>query len=336
MNFFYDEQESIRLDSFLSKTLKQSRNQVLNLIKANQVKVNDRFESKASYKLRKNDTISLIANEKKDLKADKEESLELDFDIEILYEDECILVLNKPPKLVVHAAQSVKEATLVDWLRAKKYMLSTLSGESRAGLVHRLDKGTSGAILIAKDNQTHQILSQQLATKTMGRYYLALIDKKLKDDKIITEKAIARSPFNRLKKIALAEGQNSSLARSAKTAFVNLIYTDESQNSKQKSLALIAAKLFTGRTHQIRAHLESLNRHILGDELYGYKGEKYERVMLHAYALYFQHPKTKQILHIKAPIYNDFDIILNKNFTKGELDEKLDLEYICQLFSTFV
>lgn len=122
----------------------------------------------------------------------------MDFDIDVLYEDEDLLVLNKPSNLVVHGASSVKNATLVDWL-IEKYTLSNLGGEIRAGLVHRLDKDTSGAILIAKNNFTHQKLSEQLADKSMGRIYLALIDLPLKEDKIIVEKFLMRSPSNAIK-----------------------------------------------------------------------------------------------------------------------------------------
>ncbi len=110
------------------------------------------------------------------------------------------MVLNKPSNLVVHGAKSVRSATLVDWLIEKQYTLSTLGGEVRAGLVHRLDKETSGAILIAKNNFTHQKLSEQLSDKTMGRIYLALIDLPLKEDKIIIDKALIRSSANAIKK----------------------------------------------------------------------------------------------------------------------------------------
>ncbi|WP_348518339.1 RluA family pseudouridine synthase [Campylobacter sp. CCS1377] len=325
-NFSVD--SCVRLDVFLAKKLNQSRNQVSMLIKDNHIKVNNQIQNKASFVLKIDDEISVQFPKAKEIQSDFEPK----FDIEILYEDEYLLVLNKPPLLTVHGASSVKEATLVDWLMSKNYVLSTLNGINRAGLVHRLDKGTSGAIVIAKDNHTHQKLSEQLQDKSMGRYYLALIDLPLKEDKIIAQKALARSLHNRMKKISVEFSEENlkkfGSLKNAKTAFINLL--------SAQGVNLIAAKLFTGRTHQIRAHLADLNRHILGDELYGYKGkEKFTRVMLHAYFVYFFHPKTKEKLYIKAPLFDDFDTILKKNY-KGEENEKISLEFITRTFGTFV
>lgn len=313
--------EALRLDIFLAKHLKQSRSQIAGLIKNKGIRLNNKICDKSAYKLKIGDELEVL-----ELIADKPTAnYKPNFDIEILYEDEDLLVINKPAGVVVHSAASVKEATLVDWLLAKNYTLSTLNGQIRAGLVHRLDKGTSGAMIIAKNNATHQFLSKQLLDKSMGRFYLALINLPLKDDIIIIEKPLARSPKNRLKKITLKEKSKGS--KEAKSAFVNLL--------SQNAINLIAAKLFTGRTHQIRAHLESLNRHILGDELYGYKGKKVDRVMLHSYFLYFTHPKKGEKFFIKAPIYNDFSMILNE-FDKGVLDEKTSLDYIKHCFSACI
>ncbi|QOR01770.1 RluA family pseudouridine synthase [Campylobacter sp. 2014D-0216] len=304
-----------RLDIFLSEILKQSRSQVARLIKEDCVYINEKLENKNSKKLKKKDEIGIVFPQIKEAK----EIYEPDFDIEILYEDDDILVLNKAPNIVVHGASSVKEATLVDWLLRKGYALSNLNGEHRAGLVHRLDKGTSGAIVIAKNNQAHQLLAAQLLDKSMGRFYLALSDLPLKNEKMSNEKAIMRCPSNRLKKITT--NHPNTLAKSAKTDFVNLLSGEK--------CSLLAAKLYTGRTHQIRVHLADFNRYILGDELYGYKGKiKYNRVMLHAYLIYFIHPRTKELMFIKAPMFDDFYQILKENFTQGEIDEKTSLDYL--------
>lgn len=310
--------EPLRLDVFLSKELRQSRSQISALIKNKGLKLNGTICDKSSHKLKIGDELEVL-----DFVSQAPIiHYEPNFDVEILFEDEDLLVINKPSGLVVHSANSVKEATLVDWLLAKNFTLSNLNGAVRAGLVHRLDKGTSGALLIAKNNVTHQFLSQQLSDKSMGRFYLALINLPLKNDIIIVEKPLIRSIKNRLKKIALHEKSKGS--KEAKSAFANLL--------SQNGVNLIAAKLFTGRTHQIRAHLESLNRHILGDELYGYKGKKVARVMLHSYFLYFIHPKKKEKIFIKAPIYDDFSMIVNE-FDKGEFDEKTSLDYIKRCFN---
>ncbi|EOI0599448.1 RluA family pseudouridine synthase [Campylobacter jejuni] len=314
--------ENSRLDVFLAKKLNQSRNQVALLIEKDCVQVNDKIQDKNSFKLKNGDIISIVSLKLYD---EIKPQFEVDFDIDVLYEDEDLLVLNKPSNLVVHGASSVKNATLVDWLIEKKYTLSNLGGEIRAGLVHRLDKDTSGAILIAKNNFTHQRLSEQLADKSMGRIYLALIDLPLKEDKIIVEKFLMRSPSNAIKKIAI--DKENKFSKNAKSAFINIVKTE--------NLTLMAAKLFTGRTHQIRAHLASLNRHILGDSLYGYKGKYDCRIMLHAYFLYFIHPKTKEQIFVKAPLMEDFKNIMFEQINLGENDEKISLEFLLEFFNSF-
>ncbi|HFU2587219.1 RNA pseudouridine synthase [Campylobacter jejuni] len=314
--------ENSRLDVFLAKKLNQSRNQVALLIEKDCVQVNDKIQDKNSFKLKNGDIISIASLKLYD---EIKPQFEVDFDIDVLYEDEDLLVLNKPSNLVVHGASSVKNATLVDWLIEKKYTLSNLGGEIRAGLVHRLDKDTSGAILIAKNNFTHQKLSEQLADKSMGRIYLALIDLPLKEDKIIVEKFLMRSPSNAIKKIAI--DKENKFSKNAKSAFINVVKTE--------NLTLMAAKLFTGRTHQIRAHLASLNRHILGDSLYGYKGKYDCRIMLHAYFLYFIHPKTKEQIFVKAPLMEDFKNIMFEQINLGENDEKISLEFLLEFFNSF-
>ena len=242
----------------------------------------------------------------------------------MLFEDEYLLIINKPPFLTVHDAPSVKEATLVDWLKSKGVTLSTISGEERHGIVHRIDNQTSGALVVAKTNEVHVGLRVQLENKSMGRYYLALIDLPLKESCFVT-KSIARNPKNRLKMLASNEGKE------AKSAFCKL---QESQNDKTE---LICAKLFSGRTHQIRAHLESLSRHILGDTLYGFKSQKAKipRVMLHAYLLYFTHPITGEKIIQKAPLFDDFYAQMSFRFEQERIDEILCKTDFDALFSTF-
>ena len=287
---------SDRVDKFLAKKLNVSRNQVESLIKKSCVKINQKIIKKGGEKLKVGDIVEVTflevtkLNEKKDV----------DFDIDILYEDEDLMVINKPPKLVVHPAPSVKETTLVDWLKSKNYSLSTLAGEERFGIVHRIDKDTSGALVIAKNNKTHEFLSKQLKDKTMGRYYLMLLNEPLKEVKCVN-KPIGRNPKNRLK---MAYVKN---AKEAKTLFVPLYEN------------LTAAKLFTGRTHQIRVHLSTIGRYILGDILYGAKNQKISRVMLHAYEIYFLHPNGKKI-SIIAPLMDDFIQNLPKGFNYEKID----------------
>jgi len=287
-------EKEIRLDKFLSEKLNNSRNQIEQLIKKKLVKVNSKIAKKSGVKLKIGDVIEYETPQVK-----QNEYKKAEFDIPILYEDEDLLVINKPPGIVVHPAPSVKEATLVDWLKQKGFSLSTIAGEERFGIVHRIDKETSGALVIAKNNKTHTFLSNQLKDKSMGRYYVFLTNLPLKDVTCV-DKPIGRNPKNRLKMGIVNNGKN------AKTLFVPI----------EENLG--AAKLFTGRTHQIRVHLHSLGRYILGDTLYGPKNQKTKRVMLHAKEIYFLHPNGKK-LSIIAPLFEDF-----KNLLKGNQYEKIN------------
>jgi len=306
-----------RLDKVLSTQLNKSRNQVEQLIKEGLVLVNGTLTLKTGKKLLSGDIISYSFKEVVPKKA-----AIVDFDVEVLYEDDVMMVVNKPSGLVVHPAPSVKEATLVDWLVHKGISLSTISGEERHGIVHRIDKETTGALVIAKTNEAHQKLSEQLQDKSMGRYYLALIDYPLKGSGIV-EKPIGRNPNNRLKMDIVPHGKE------AKSAFYKL-----AENSS--GIELISVKLFTGRTHQIRVHLHSLGRHILGDELYGFKSKKdtISRVFLHAYKLYMFHPTTGKKMEFVAPLFPDMQDYLTNKFNKGEIDEKINPNLIDSYFTS--
>jgi len=283
-----------RIDKFLSKKLNIPRNQIEQLIKKELVKINSKPIKKGGIKLNIGDIIEFETPQ-----IEKKEIKKVNFEIPILYEDDDLLVINKPSGIVVHPAPSVKEATIVDWLKEKGFSLSTIAGEERFGIVHRIDKETSGALLIAKNNKTHNFLANQLKDKTMGRYYIFLLNYPLKDA-ICVNRPIGRNPKNRLKMAVINNGKE------AKTLFVPI-----EEN-------LTAAKLFTGRTHQIRVHLNSIGRFILGDKTYGKKDQNIPRVMLHAREIYFTHPNGKK-LSIIAPLFNDF-----KNLLKGNQYEKID------------
>ncbi len=299
--------ETDRIDKVLAKALDVSRNQVERLIKEGLVSIDNKKVTKPSFKVTEGNEILYTFKE-----AEKRASVEVDFDVEVLYEDDYLLVVNKPSGLVVHPAPSVKEATLVDWLVQKGISLSTISGEERHGIVHRIDKETTGALVIAKDNKTHEKLSEQLQDKSMGRYYLALIDHPLKED-VVVDKPIGRNPNNRLKMDVVPQGKE------AKTAFKKLL-------TSPHDTELITAKLYTGRTHQIRVHLNTLGRHILGDDLYGFKSkrDKISRVNLHAYLLYLVHPKSGEKMEFVAPLFDDMKAYISKYFNQEEIDRKID------------
>ncbi len=300
--------EAGRLDQVMQSLLEEPRNQIARLIKEIGVEIDGKRIHKCGYRLKGGEQLRYKIPQMHPSKPK-----EIDFDIEILYEDESLLVLNKPPFLVIHDAPSVKEPTLVDWLKYKGISLSTLSGEERHGIVHRIDKETSGALVIAKTNEAHQALSRQLQDRSMGRYYYAIIDLPLKEDCIV-QKPIGRDPKRRTRMAVVPEG------RASKSAFVKLAL------SKDEKHELIACKLFSGRTHQIRVHLSSLSRHILGDTLYGFKSKKdtIPRVMLHAGLLYFIHPLSGERLEVRAPFFEDFQQQLMREFMKEKLDEILD------------
>lgn len=297
-----------RLDKFLSTSLNTTRNQVLSLIKEGNVSVDGKTVNKVGLKLKPEQKIHINFPEPIVTQAKK-----IDFDVEILHEDEHMLVINKPKGLTIHPAPSVKEPTLVDWLKHKGIRLSTISGEERHGIVHRLDKGTTGVMVVAKTNEAHHALSKQLQNRTMGRFYLAIINIPLKDN-IVVDKPIGRNPNNRLK-MAVVEN-----AKEAKTQFSKL---HPSKNEKDE---LIACKLYSGRTHQIRVHLESIGRGIIGDHLYGFKSkeDKINEIFLHAYILYFVHPVSYEKMEFVAPIHDSMKRYLTEKFDMELVNEKID------------
>ncbi|MGE0738938.1 RluA family pseudouridine synthase [Sulfurimonas sp.] len=309
-----------RLDTFLASQIGQSRSQVAQLILRESVLVDGKVVSRAGVKLKENQIITVNLP---DMQISS--PLEIDFSVAVLYEDEDVLVINKPSGLTVHPAPSVKEATLVDWLKHKGIRLSTLSGEERHGIVHRLDKGTSGTMVIAKNNASHEFLSSQLQDKSMGRYYLAVVNPPLKEDIVAVECPIARSTHNRLKMRCLEHGKY------AKSLFKALALSKDEKNQ------LIACKLFTGRTHQIRVHLEKINRHIVGDHIYAQspKLEKSERILLHAYSIYFIHPTTRKEVSFTAPLDVAMGEYIEKKFDMEQMDETMDVNNIIRSFATY-
>ncbi len=289
-----------RLDSVLSVCLQIPRAQALQLIKHQQILLNDTLCTKASAQVALGDVLGVLTPHSQPQTRDYDSleaitELKPEFlDIEILHQDSEFLVINKPPNIVIHEAPSLKEPTLVDWIKLTQSPIRNLCGDLRYGIVHRLDRQTSGALAIAKTPQAHNALSAQLKSRQMGRYYLALIANPLKKATIV-ECYLGRHPKNRLKmtKLTRHDARAHTGLRYSKSVFAPLL---DCTHSRQ-SLQLVAVKLFTGRTHQIRAHLESLGRHIIGDTLYGYKGEFGEyRVLLHAYLMYVSHPKGSSIL----------------------------------------
>lgn len=297
--FFLDDIESeIRLDTFLQNHLHCSRNQITKMLK-DEILLNGIKPKKNGILLKKNDKIEILEK----IPPIKENKI---LEIPILYEDEEILILNKPVDLIVHKAnQNDMQYTLVDYLNDKGFKLSNLGDSYRNGILHRLDKGTSGAILITKTNKAYEALKEELQNRQMGRFYLCVINQALKEN-ITLEANILRHPKNRLKYITNPQG------KSAKTSFYKLACNGE--------IELICARLFSGRTHQIRVHLAHLNRYILGDAFYGYKGSYQKRILLHAYFMYLTHPLSKNKIEIYAPIESTMQDFIKENFNHFSLE----------------
>ena len=214
--------------------------------------------------------------------------------LEILFEDDDLLVLNKPAGLVMHPGAGHQQHTLVNALLAHCKNLSGIGGKERPGIVHRLDKETSGALVIAKNDATHRGLSKQFAARTMGKIYLALVAGTPRKNTGVIDKAIERHPVHR-QRMSIARRQG----RSAKTEYRVLRSSGD--------VSLVECTLHTGRTHQIRVHLHDLGHPVLGDKLYGGKrAGNFPRQMLHAWKLSFRHPQSGEEMTFEAPVPPDF------------------------------
>lgn len=298
-----------RLDLFLSEHLtEQSRSFIKKLIQKGEVWVNQVPVSKAGAKLQVGDTVicRIPPPEKLSIEA---ENIPLD----IVYEDSELIILNKPIDTVVHPGAGHASGTLVNALLFHCKDLSGIGGVERPGIVHRLDKDTSGLLAIAKTDRAHRSLSEQLKTRSMKRYYYALAEGGFKEQEGFIEAPIARHPVDRKKMAVVKEG------RYAKTRW-QLV----DSNGKYTWLRL---SLDTGRTHQIRVHLKHIQRPLVGDAVYGTRSKhpfKVERPLLHAYGLGLIHPVTQESLFFEIPIAKDFERILNiLAFTPHEVNNSV-------------
>ena len=291
-----DKENTLRLDKVLTIfNKKNSRVYYSNLIKNGEVLVNGNKVS-PSYKVRENDEISINYVEKEDEKDLKPLELALD----VVYEDNDVLVINKPKGLVVHPGGGHYDDTLVNALIYNEKELSNINGLNRVGIVHRIDKDTSGLLLICKNNFAHKEIASQLETHSMHREYIALVDGIITSDsgKIIGK--IGRSKENRLK-MAI----DNINGKEAITHFEVL--------KRYKKYTLIKCRLETGRTHQIRVHMSSINHPLVGDKIYGGSTSLYnEGQLLHAYNLTFSQPSTKKEVNVQIDLPQYFIDVLNK------------------------
>ena len=274
--------DGTRLDVLLSKDGTLSRSRAADLIREGAVTVNGKVENKPSAKPAAGAQVVLTMPELKPAQAEAQ-----DIPLEILYQDAHLAVVVKPCGMVVHPAAGNPDGTLVNALMYHLDQLSGIGGEMRPGIVHRLDKDTSGLLMVAKDDETHKALSDQLSARTMEKHYYAVVAGVMKEQEGVIDTPIARSKNDR-KKMAI-----DPLGRPSRTEW-KIVW-------QEKDRALLDIHLITGRTHQIRVHMASIHHPVLGDPIYGVKNMPHaKRLMLHAYSLRFTHPATGEEMRFVA------------------------------------
>lgn len=300
-----EEFSGLRLDKFLALHFaaeNYSRSYLQDLIKDGNVYVNEKAV-KSSYKLEAGDLLSCSIPEAK-----LPEILAEDIPLDVVYEDEDVLLINKSAGMTVHPAPGLYSGTLVNAVLAYAGdSLSGINGVMRPGIVHRLDKDTSGLIILAKNDMAHQSLAEQLQERTLERKYLCIVSENVKEDQFTVNKPIGRHSSHRVKMAVIEDDRQKS--RDARTHFTVLARAQ----FKQKSFAVLEAKLDTGRTHQIRVHLSYKKRAIVGDSLYGGDCSIFNinRQALHAYKITFIHPRTLEQMSFQIPLAADIQKILD-------------------------
>lgn len=290
-----EETLGMRLDKALSIALSKTRNHIEILFDEGHIWVNGKNE-KPSYRVKENDVVEY---EEKELVPSemKKENIPLD----IVYEDEDLMVINKPRGMVVHPANGHHEGTLVNALLGYCTDLSGINGVERPGIVHRIDKDTSGLLVVCKNDFAHNEIAKQLKDKTMHREYYALCKGVIKEDdgKIIAP--IGRDPYDRLK--MAVDVKNGKEA-------ITFFHVEERFNQ----YTLVSVRLFTGRTHQIRVHLHYIGHPLEGDPLYGKKKNLLFQngQLLHAYRITFIHPRTQKEMTFEVPLPDDFKAVLER------------------------
>ena len=290
------EEENIRIDSYLSKKCEDfSRVTIQRLIEEEKVLVNGR-KTKASYKVQENDIITMEEEKPKEISLKAQ-----NIPIEIIYEDQDIIVVNKPKGLVVHPANGNPDGTLVNAIMAIcKDSLSGIGGEIRPGIVHRIDKDTSGILIVAKNDKAHIDLSEQIKDHKIKKVYIALVRGIIKENEATINMPIGRSTKDR-KKMAVTEKGKEAI-----THFKVL------KRYQKDNCTLVEVRIETGRTHQIRVHLAQIGYPIIGDTTYSSGKNKWqiEGQCLHAKSLEFKHPITKKDMHLEAELPKYFKELL--------------------------
>lgn len=289
-----EEFNGTRIDKYLSSVIeKKSRSYIQGLIHEGKVMVNDKI-IKSNYKVKTGEMAKVIVPDPVELNIIPE-----NIPIEVMYEDDDVIVINKIQGMVVHPAPGVYSGTLVNALLYHCKNLSGINGVVRPGIVHRIDKDTSGILVVAKNDNAHNKLAAQLKDHSMTREYYALVNGVLKEDEGTINKPLGRNPNDRIKIAVVKDGKE------AITHFKVL--------ERFKDYTLIKCKLETGRTHQIRVHMAYIGHPLVGDPVYGYKKQSFnlDGQLLHAKILGFIHPSTEKYMEFETPLPDYFIRILN-------------------------
>ena len=291
-----EESKNQRLDAFLASSLDGlTRSQATRLIESGEVAVNGRAVSK-SYKLAGGEDIAVTLPEPEPV-----EAVPQDIPLDVVYEDADVIVVNKPSGMVVHPAPGHPDGTLVNALLYHcAGTLSGIGGALRPGIVHRIDRDTSGLIIAAKNDAAHQYLSAQLADHTLARTYECIVVGKLREDRGTVDAPIARHPTGRKRMAVVAGGREA--------------VTHWEVIARYPGYTHVRCRLETGRTHQIRVHMAYIGHPILGDTVYGAKKEVpgLTGQCLHAVGLRFLHPRTHEVMELSCPLPEEFTRMLQK------------------------
>lgn len=282
-----------RLDTFIVEELEElSRSQVQNLINQNLIKV-DNINRKASYRLKLGEEVNISIPIQQEIVI-KPQNIPLN----IVYEDQDVIIVDKPKDMVVHPSIGNYENTLVNALLNYTKELSDVNGELRPGIVHRLDKDTSGLLVVAKNNQTHLNLAQQIIGNSMKREYIALVHGVIVENLGVIEAPVGRDKTDRKKMAVVADGKKS--------------VTNYQVLERFNNYSLVKVNLVTGRTHQIRVHFAYIRHAVVGDPLYGSSRKHFDlnTQALHAHILGFTHPGTGEYMEFTSPLPSYLENIL--------------------------
>lgn len=301
------EDKGKRLDNFICENIEDlTRSYIQNLIEAGEIEIDISGKIKAGLKLKGNETIRVGIPEDEVLEVEAE-----NIPLDIVYEDNDIVIINKGADMVVHPAPGNYSGTLVNAIMYHIKNLSSINGVIRPGIVHRLDKDTSGLIIVAKNNQSHLLFSEMFKDKSINKYYLAIVKGVVKDDCGRIENHIGRNPVDRKKM--------DVVSKNGKNAISNYYVLDRCATH-----SLVMVGIETGRTHQIRVHMKHIGHPIEGDQVYCKTNKYATRQMLHAYRLEFTHPLNGEKLSIKSKLPDDFEklmIRLKLEFSSEKVDE---------------